>query len=169
MIETNPGPNRRRQTPRGDGPWMCGRPGALTARTKACDRTRPTKHSRRRKHPRGFCQLPDITVTNNVNDPLSETEIAAWQGDSPSQATATPQKRHGDDWEAGDTGQARGVEPVRSALSGTITWSRNDSSGTVRHPESRVMWPAHPPKCYGQLTDDSSRCTGEREFYCTTT
>jgi prevent-host-death family protein len=33
--------------------------------------------------PRKFGQLPALTVPDTFNDPLSESEIEAWQGDSP--------------------------------------------------------------------------------------
>jgi hypothetical protein len=36
------------------------------------------------KHARTFGQLPNLAVCGNVDDPLPDAEIDAWEGDSPS-------------------------------------------------------------------------------------
>jgi hypothetical protein len=36
------------------------------------------------KHPRTFSQLPNLAVCDTVDDPHPETEIDAWEGNSPS-------------------------------------------------------------------------------------
>jgi hypothetical protein len=65
-------------------------PKSSTLMAKAWDEPAPADVQPAINSPRRFGRLENLSVPDTFNDALSDAEIAAWEGNSPSQAPGCP-------------------------------------------------------------------------------